>query len=314
MSQRQVLPVVPSRMTLTQVKARLQGARRGHALLKKKSDALTARFRAILREIVDKKQRAAELLRDASFRFVAVKYVVGDELKHIVQESVERAETRLRVRFDNVAGVSLPCYRCVSGSVSTGPVATSTIATAAAAAAAAAVAVARNDGYAEDMRAAGPVQTGVASVAQYRGLGRGGQQIAACREAYNEALLALVELASLQTSYLILDEAIKVTNRRVNALENVLIPRLENTIAYILSELDEQEREEFFRLKLVQNRKKRELARTQAQELRARERRAAQALRAFDMNSFEQALEPDAANTPSILEQIAGADADLLPI
>jgi V-type H+-transporting ATPase subunit D len=310
MSQRQVLPVVPSRMTLTQVKARLQGARRGHALLKKKSDALTARFRAILREIVDKKQRAAELLRDASFRFVAVKYVVGDELKHIVQESVERAETRLRVRFDNVAGVSLPCYRCVSGSVSTGPVATSTIATAAAAA----VAVARNDGYAEDMRAAGPVQTGVASVAQYRGLGRGGQQIAACREAYNEALLALVELASLQTSYLILDEAIKVTNRRVNALENVLIPRLENTIAYILSELDEQEREEFFRLKLVQNRKKRELARTQAQELRARERRAAQALRAFDMNSFEQALEPDAANTPSILEQIAGADADLLPI
>lgn len=312
MSQRQVLPVVPSRMTLTQVKARLQGARRGHALLKKKSDALTARFRAILREIVDKKQRAAELLRDASFRFVAVKYVVGDELKHIVQESVERAETRLRVRFDNVAGVSLPCYRCVSGSVSTGPVATSTIATAAAAAAA--VAVARNDGYAEDMHAAGPVQTGVASVAQYRGLGRGGQQIAACREAYNEALLALVELASLQTSYLILDEAIKVTNRRVNALENVLIPRLENTIAYILSELDEQEREEFFRLKLVQNRKKRELARTQAQELRARERRAAQALRAFDMNSFEQALEPDAANTPSILEQIAGADADLLPI
>ena len=311
MSQRQVLPVVPSRMTLTQVKARLQGARRGHALLKKKSDALTARFRAILREIVDKKQRAAELLRDASFRFVAVKYVVGDELKHIVQESVERAETRLRVRFDNVAGVSLPCYRCVSGSVSTGPVATSTIATAAAAAA---VAVARNDGYAEDGRAAGPVQTGVASVAQYRGLGRGGQQIAACREAYNEALLALVELASLQTSYLILDEAIKVTNRRVNALENVLIPRLENTIAYILSELDEQEREEFFRLKLVQNRKKRELARTQAQELRARERRAAQALRAFDMNSFEQALEPDAANTPSILEQIAGADADLLPI
>jgi len=311
MSQRQVLPVVPSRMTLTQVKARLQGARRGHALLKKKSDALTARFRAILREIVDKKQRAAELLRDASFRFVAVKYVVGDELKHIVQESVERAETRLRVRFDNVAGVSLPCYRCVSGSVSTGPVATSTIATAAAAAA---VAVARNDGYAEDGRAAGPVQTGVASVAQYRGLGRGGQQIAACREAYNAALLALVELASLQTSYLILDEAIKVTNRRVNALENVLIPRLENTIAYILSELDEQEREEFFRLKLVQNRKKRELARTQAQELRARERRAAQALRAFDMNSFEQALEPDAANTPSILEQIAGADADLLPI
>merc|ERR1712070_89176 len=51
--------------------------------------------------------------------------------------------------------------------------------------------------------------------------------------------------------------AIKVTNRRVNALEHVVIPRIENTIAYIISELDELEREEFFRLKKVQQRKRR---------------------------------------------------------
>jgi V-type H+-transporting ATPase subunit D len=59
----------------------------------------------------------------------------------------------------------------------------------------------------------------------------------------------LVELASLQTSYLTLDEAIKTTNRRVNALENVVEPKLENTITYIRTELDELEREEYFRLK-----------------------------------------------------------------
>jgi vacuolar-type H+-ATPase subunit D/Vma8 len=46
----------------------------------------------------------------------------------------------------------------------------------------------------------------------------------------------------------ILDEVIKLTNRRVNAIEHVIIPRYENTIKYILSELDEQDREEFFRL------------------------------------------------------------------
>ena len=42
-----------------------------------------------------------------------------------------------------------------------------------------------------------------------------------------------MELASLQTAFLTLDIAIKQTNRRVNALDNVVRPRLENTIAYI---------------------------------------------------------------------------------
>lgn len=79
------------------------------------------------------------------------------------------------------------------------------------------------------------------------GLGRGGQQILKSREVYAKALETLVELASLQTAFMILDDVIRATNRRVNAIEHVVIPRLDNTVKYILSELDEADREEFFR-------------------------------------------------------------------
>jgi len=105
------------------------------------------------------------------------------------------------------------------------------------------------------------------------GLGRGGQQIIKSKEVYAKALETLVELASFQTAFTILDEVIRATNRRVNAIEHVIMPRLENTIKYIMSELDEMDREEFFRydcieaygcslivlrLKKVQGKKKRE--------------------------------------------------------
>lgn len=47
----------------------------------------------------------------------------------------------------------------------------------------------------------------------------------------------------------------KLTNRRVNALEFVVVPRIERTIKWIQSELDELDREDFYRLKCVQDKK-----------------------------------------------------------
>ncbi|XP_076318594.1 V-type proton ATPase subunit Vha36-1 [Tachypleus tridentatus] len=90
------------------------------------------------------------------------------------------------------------------------------------------------------------------------GLARGGQQLSKLKKNYAKAVQLLVELASLQTSFVTLDEVIKITNRRVNAIEHVIIPKIENTLSYITSELDEREREEFFRLKKVQEKKKKD--------------------------------------------------------
>ncbi|KDN47544.1 vacuolar ATP synthase subunit D [Tilletiaria anomala UBC 951] len=122
------------------------------------------------------------------------------------------------------------------------------------------------------------VQSGSGGAAEFSltGLSRGGQQVQKARETYSKALTMLVELASLQTAFVILDEVIRMTNRRVNAIEHVIIPRLENTIAYIISELDEMDREEFFRLKKVQGKKK------QRAELEDAERKAKESTGNYD--------------------------------
>ncbi len=65
------------------------------------------------------------------------------------------------------------------------------------------------------------------------GLAGGGRKIQTCREHFGDYLSALIKVASLQTSFLAMDEALKITNRRVNALENVTIPKIERTIEYI---------------------------------------------------------------------------------
>lgn len=87
------------------------------------------------------------------------------------------------------------------------------------------------------------------------GLTGGGRKIAACKEKFQEYLKSLIRLASLQTSFLAMDEALKVTNRRVNALENVTIPAIVAVVTMINRELDELEREDFTRLKKVQGKK-----------------------------------------------------------
>ena len=60
-----------------------------------------------------------------------------------------------------------------------------------------------------------------------------------------------VRLAEVEGSIFRLCDAVSKTQKRSNALSNIVIPKYENVIRYISAELDEKEREEFARLKVI---------------------------------------------------------------
>eukprot|EP00960_Hanusia_phi_P031407 749276-Hanusia_phi.AAC.6 len=221
--------LILSRRTFQTTKTRLKGASTGHKLLKKKSDALTVRIRQILKQnpqIVENKNLMGAALKEANFSLAGVYYSGGDDIKYqILQNVSSKAGSRVAMKVDNVAGVKIPVFE-------------------------------KNEGETKSADLTG------------QGEGEGwrskdeGTNVAAL--SFKKALDALIVLASLQTAFVALDEAQKITNRRVNALEYVVIPRLEETVRYIATELDELEREEFVRLKKVQVRMEEEKRRAGA--------------------------------------------------
>lgn len=60
-----------------------------------------------------------------------------------------------------------------------------------------------------------------------------------------------VTLAEVENSVYRLANAIRKTQRRANALKNIIIPNFEQTVAFITEALEEKEREEFSRLKVI---------------------------------------------------------------
>ncbi|GMI32134.1 hypothetical protein TrRE_jg4111 [Triparma retinervis] len=209
----------PTRMNQQVFKGKKKAAVGGFRLLKKKADALKAKFRDYAKAIAETKGTMADDTKDAFFSLTQAEYAAGDFKKAVLEGNMV-AQVRVTSAVDNVAGVKLPVFNLQ--------------------------------------------ETGAVNDNQTLGLVGGGKKIQASRDRFGLVLKNLIKLASLQTSFVTLDEAMKVTNRRVNALENVTIPRIEGILSYISRELDELEREDFTRLKKVQAAKEERIKEEQA--------------------------------------------------
>ncbi|MEF8936662.1 V-type ATP synthase subunit D [Halobacteriaceae bacterium SHR40] len=117
--------------------------------------------------------------------------------------------------------------------------------------------------------------TKVSKNLQERGYGLLGTsaRIDEAAEAYEDLLDQIILAAEVETAMKKMLEEIETTKRRVNALEFKLLPDLRDNQEYIEQKLEEQEREEIFRMKKIKAKKEEEeKAEREAEEERAREK------------------------------------------
>lgn len=211
--------IFPSNMALLQQKTKMKSAQKGRDLLKRKTDALKVQFNQILKKLIEKKTKLGDCYNDALIYLARANYSSSGEVSRTVEENVRsKTDMKLSLRMKNHAGVVCPEFNL------------------------------RNI---EEEKSGG-----VKGEMDILGLTGGGHTLNIAKRQFNEYLKLIIEVATLQTNYKAIDEALKITNRRVNALEYIVVPRIEGVINYIKTELSEREKEDKFRIKKVLENKK----------------------------------------------------------
>ena len=203
--------IVPSQMAKMLFEGKKKAAQKGHDLLKRKADALKAQFMQVTKALIEQKKDLGNKFNQSLIFLAKANFAA-------VGGDVNRIVDE---NVKNKADVRL--------TLKTKPVAGVTL-----------------------------PQFGLRNVDEEKyeentilGITGGGQTLNIAKKNFYEFLKKIVEIATLQTSYLAIDESLKITNRRVNALEYIVIPKITYTINYIKTELDEREKEDKYKIKKV---------------------------------------------------------------
>lgn len=86
---------------------------------------------------------------------------------------------------------------------------------------------------------------------KYYGLTSGKLFIFKAKQLFENVLVFLIRLASHHIQINLIEDTIKDLKRRAGIFEHVLIPKYENMLQYIEYELEERDREDYFRFKKV---------------------------------------------------------------
>lgn len=197
-----ILNVNPTRMELRRLKERLKVAKRGHKLLKDKTDEMVRQFLILIKENIRLRKEIGIDFSETMCSFSVAKAMsFSSEMENSV--GLSSKTLTLKSSYKSFMGIDMPSIEI------------------------------------EEVSTEDVVPYSFASTTS---------QLDAALVRLNGSIKQLVQLAEIEKSTSMIADQIEKNKRRVNALEFIMIPQLEETIKYIRMKLEEQERSSIIRI------------------------------------------------------------------
>lgn len=198
--------IKPTRSELIKLKRRIDLAKSGYNLLKKKRDGLILEFFEVLKKAKTVRKELVEEYQKALRKMNIARAAESDlKIKALALGVSEKRE--LKIETKNIMGVKVP-----------------------------------EVGYKYEEK--GFFDRGYSIISS-------SSKIDEAASAYNKVIHKIVKVAEIETGLKRLLQEIEKTKRRVNALDFVVIPGMEETKKFITLRLEEMERENIFRMKRI---------------------------------------------------------------